>query len=76
MEQKQRDIETKQRQLDQSTVPAAPVAQAAPQAAAQPAAALFSTALNRAVTEQEIAGTIAANPGVSREQILQQLGVQ
>jgi hypothetical protein len=75
LEQKQRDIETKQLQLDQSTVPAAPVVQAAPQAATQPVA-LFSTALNRAVTEQEIADTIAANPGVSREQILQQLGVQ
>jgi len=72
IDQKVRDVEIKQREVEQTSIPAAP----GQQAAAQPAAALFSTALNRAVTEQEIAGTIAANPGVSREQILQQLGVQ
>jgi len=75
IDQKVRDIETSQREVDQTSIPAAPGQQAVPQAAAQPAA-LFSTALNRAVTEQEIADTIAANPGLSREQILQQLGVQ
>jgi len=75
IDQKVRDIETSQREVEQTSIPAAPGQQAAPQAAAQPVA-LFSTALNRAVTEQEIADTIAANPGVSREQILQQLGVQ
>ncbi len=48
MEQKQRDIETKQRQLDQSTVPAAPVAQAAPQAADQQGQIMVDASGNRA----------------------------
>ncbi len=37
---------------------------------------LFSSALNREITEQEISETLQANPGLTRESLLQQLGVQ
>lgn len=37
---------------------------------------LFSPVLNREISEQDIADTLQANPGVTREKILQQLGVQ
>lgn len=38
--------------------------------------ALFSGALNREITEQDITDTLAANPGTTREALLQQLQVQ
>lgn len=37
---------------------------------------LFSGALNRDITEQDISDTLQANPGTTREQLLQQLQVQ
>lgn len=40
------------------------------------AQALFSNALDREVTEQDIEETLQANPGVTREQLFQQLGIQ
>ena len=36
---------------------------------------LNSAALNRKITEQDITDTLQANPGLTREQLLQQLGV-
>ncbi len=47
---------------------AAPQAQAAPQS-------FTSSGLGREVSEQDIADTLAANPGVTREQLFQQLGI-
>ena len=37
---------------------------------------LFSSALNKEVTEQDITDTLEANPGITREQLFQQLGIQ
>lgn len=67
MDARTRSIQTKQRFLGEEVTTKEELITGAP---------LFSSELNRAVTEQEIADTIAANPGVTREQILQQLGVQ
>lgn len=39
-------------------------------------AELFSGVLNRAVTEQDIMDTLSANPGLTREQLLEQLQVR
>lgn len=44
--------------------------------AATQAAPVFSAALNREVSEQDITETLQANPGITREQLLQQLGIQ
>jgi hypothetical protein len=42
-----------------------------------PAAATFnSTALGRQISEQDIIDTLQANPGLTREQLFQQLGIQ
>lgn len=43
---------------------------------AQQPAQFNSTALGRVVTEQEIQETLQANPGLTREQLFQQLGIQ
>lgn len=37
---------------------------------------LFSSTLNKNITEQDIADTLRLRPGLTREQLLQQLGVQ
>lgn len=42
----------------------------------QAPAALFSSSLSREVSEQDIQDTLQANPGVTREQLFQQLGIQ
>ena len=67
IDQKVRDIQTKQREVGE------PVTATEELRTGQ---ALFSSALNRNITEQDIQETINANPGTTREQILQQLGVQ
>jgi hypothetical protein len=46
------------------------------QAAPATAAPLFSGALNREITEQAITDTLAQEPGLTREALLQQLQVQ
>lgn len=58
--QKVRDIETKQLQLQQG---------------GSPTTGLTSSALGRKVSEEDIADTLAANPGLTREQLLLQLGI-
>jgi len=52
------------------------IQQAATPEAAQPPATFNSTALGREISEQDIIDTLQANPGLTREQLLQQLGVQ
>ena len=64
--QKQRDIQTRERQLE-------PQEQEPEQ---QQAAGFSSSALGRQVSEQDIADTLQANPGITREQLLKQLGIQ
>ena len=67
IDQKVRDIQTKQREVGEAVTAAEELRTGQP---------LFSSALNRNITEQDIQETINANPGTTREQILQQLGVQ
>ena len=43
---------------------------------AEEASQLFSSSLNKQVSEQDIKDTLAANPGLTREELLQRLGVQ
>ena len=61
IDQKVRDIQGAQRELGQEVTPTKE---------------LVSTSLDRAVTEQDIQDTLTANPGVTREQLFQQLGIQ
>ena len=61
-------LRSKDRQQDQQPVTEQPAAQAAPQV-------LNSSVLNREISEQDISDTLQANPGLTREQLLQQLGV-
>jgi len=56
-------------ELPQEQPAAQPIEQAQPQA-------LNSSALGREVSEQDIQDTLSANPGMTREQLLQQLGIQ
>ncbi len=43
---------------------------------AEEASQLFSSSLNKQISEQDIQDTLAANPGLTRDQLLQRLGVQ
>jgi len=67
IDQKVRDIQSKQREVGEDVTLKEELATGA---------ALFSSALNREITEQDIADTMAANPDLTREQLLQQLQVQ
>lgn len=67
IDQKVRNIQSKQREVGQEVTATEQLTTGQ---------ALFSSALNRNITEQDIQETINANPGTTREQILQQLGVQ
>lgn len=73
-------LRKKEREADQAGVgqvqPEAQPQQAA-QPQAQPQAGTFtSSALGRQISEQDIADTLQANPGLTREALLQQLGIQ
>ncbi len=67
IDQKVRDIQAKQREVGQEVTPTEELRTGQP---------LFSSVLNRNITEQDIQDTLTANPGTNREQLLQQLGVQ
>ncbi len=65
--QKERDITVKHRQIQQGSEQ---------QQAPEQQAGFNSSALGRQVSEQDIADTLQANPGITREQLLKQLGIQ
>lgn len=67
IDQKVRDIQAKQREVGEAVTPTEELRTGQP---------LFSSTLNRNITEQDIQDTLSANPGTTREQLLQQLGVQ
>ena len=67
IDQKVRGIQGEQRGLGQDVTATEELATGTP---------LFSTRLNQNITETDIQETLRANPGTTREQILQQLGVQ
>lgn len=65
--QKVRDIQSKERELGQEVTVTEELRTGQP---------LFSPVLNRNITEQDIQDTLNTNPDTTREQLLQQLGVQ
>lgn len=67
IEGKVREIQGKQRELGGEVTSTEELTTGQP---------LFSNALNKNITEQDIKETLSANPGLTREQLLQQLGVQ